>query len=773
MRKLVWQNSLGDEINLTKAPFGIINWEGFSNAPLNIQSQQVPMQDGSVFLDALIENRDLNVTLSIQDGNDLEKRYELERQLIHILNPKLGEGYLIYTNDFISKRIKCIPQIPLFPNKNSNDPGTQKGELAWTACEPYWEDLEEKEISFGLGEVPTVMNEGDISAQVKLEFLSEKVQDPEIINTTNLKKIKLNGNQTSNIYINTNPGQKSVVAKNFDYEISEFGGNMKSVCFSEKLFMYLTIAQGMVKFSYDGENWEIRKSNLSININKVIWVNTLENFFAVGYDENNKGIIYSSSDGFDWEVNLTGNYSRLNSIFYSQIINKLIAVGDSGTILTSSDGLTWESHNVDFNDIIYDKELKLFVAFKSLGNDDYVGLSSDCVNWTTVTLDVPSFVTLQSIMYNYLQNKLIIVGDYGIILSSEDGSNWENNYGRIKNFLLCVTYISELSLFFALGGSRRILKSNDGLTWESVYYEAGFAIFDVCYSKTQNKIVAVCNDQSENSMILYSLDGGVTWNYANWNSQDANKRRCLLRAITYNKELNIFITVGGTFSNDYGFAYFSADGIEWNGVIGMNMNGGLVDVKYIEDLKKVVVVSDKGRVFTSPNGVTNWTYSDIGSVTQITSFTYSSEDKKIIVHRLFDKIYISKDFINWEEIETGYTKATNEIIYIKELNLFLILTQDDYLGTSSDGVNWQFSKIPGAKVQNAHYSKELDSIIFVGYEGLILYSVYKTSENKIQMLSPDSDLNFNLDIGENTLRLAKSSGDLLVRMKYRQKYIGV
>ena len=153
MQKLVWQNSNGDVIDLTSGNYNITNWEGFSNADLNIQSQQVPFQDGGVFLDALIEQRELSVTLAMQDNGNLEERYRMRRELIHALNPKLGEGYLIYTNDFISKRIKCVAQIPLFPTHNSNDSGTPKASLAWTACEPYWEDLEETEAIINAEEI--------------------------------------------------------------------------------------------------------------------------------------------------------------------------------------------------------------------------------------------------------------------------------------------------------------------------------------------------------------------------------------------------------------------------------------------------------------------------------------------------------------------------------------------------------------------------------------------------------------------------------------------
>ena len=121
MQKLVFRNANGIELDLTSDPFGITEWEGFSADELNIQSQQVPFQDGSVFLDALLGERELAVTVAMNDGNNLEKRYRLRREMISALNPKLGEGVLIYTNDFLSKQIHAIPQLPVSKNHNSND----------------------------------------------------------------------------------------------------------------------------------------------------------------------------------------------------------------------------------------------------------------------------------------------------------------------------------------------------------------------------------------------------------------------------------------------------------------------------------------------------------------------------------------------------------------------------------------------------------------------------------------------------------------------------
>ena len=173
MQKLVWQNANGVELDLTSGNYGITEWEGFSNTGLNIQTQTVPFQDGGVFLDALIEQRELTVTLAIQDNNNLELRYQQRRELISALNPKLGEGYLIYTNDFISKRIKCIPQIPIFETHNSDTAGTPKASLSWVACEPYWEDLEETSVTFK--DVQVLENNGDVPVQIKatIPFVSK------------------------------------------------------------------------------------------------------------------------------------------------------------------------------------------------------------------------------------------------------------------------------------------------------------------------------------------------------------------------------------------------------------------------------------------------------------------------------------------------------------------------------------------------------------------------------------------------------------------------
>jgi hypothetical protein len=264
MQKLVWQNAKGDELDLTKNPFGITQWEGFSNTGLNIQSQQVPFADGSVFLDALMEQRELSVTLAINDENDLYTRYELKRQLISALNPKLGEGYLIYTNDFISKRIKCIAQMPIFPTKNSNDAGTQKASLSWVACEPYWEDLEETSVFLKSGVRTQIVNNGDVPTGVEIDFFTNSVTNPRIKNFTENKIIKLNGNFTNGMNIDTRVGQKGISTEELVFNLSSTGAILSSITYSETQGLFVAVGyNGTILTSPDGINWTSQSSGVS------------------------------------------------------------------------------------------------------------------------------------------------------------------------------------------------------------------------------------------------------------------------------------------------------------------------------------------------------------------------------------------------------------------------------------------------------------------------------------------------------------------------------
>ena len=322
MQKLIFRNANGVEVDLTSGDFGITDWKGFSDVSLNLQTQQVPFQDGSVYLDGLLGNREISVTLAVNDNNDLEKRYELRRNLIEILNPKLGEGTLIYKNDYLMRQIKGVPLLPVFKNKNSNDRETLKASLAWTCPNPYWEDVEETRIHLTAGARQAVRNDGDVPCQVKVDLFTNGVTNPQIKNFTENKKIHLNGTFTNGININTNVGEKSVSTEELEFKLSNFGSALFSITYSESLGL----------------------------------------FVAVGYS----GTILTSTDGITWISRTSGTSQFLYSVTYSESLGLFVAVGNGGTILTSTDGITWNDINgsikTPLNSVLSVDSLNLFIA---------------------------------------------------------------------------------------------------------------------------------------------------------------------------------------------------------------------------------------------------------------------------------------------------------------------------------------------------------------------------------------------------------------------------
>ena len=341
MQKLRFVNGNGVELDLTSGHYGITNWSGFSNADLTIQGQQVPFQDGEVFLDALYNPRELSVTLAINDNNNLALRYELKRELISVMNAKLGEGYLYYKNDYLERRIKVIPQLPVFENKNSNDSGTLKASLSWTAPEVYWEDVEESAVNMGSFTEYTVKNEGDVPCQIKMEVANWNTPNFAVRNGKQRIALK-NINDCDKIFINTNMGEKSVIKEEEEWRLSGFGGGINNVAYSEPLGLFVAVGDiGTILTSPDGITWTSRTSGVSVVLSGVTYSESLGLFVAVG----GSGTILTSPDGITWTSRTSGVSTDLRGTVYSEPLGLFVAVGGNRIILTSSDGVTWTSRS--------------------------------------------------------------------------------------------------------------------------------------------------------------------------------------------------------------------------------------------------------------------------------------------------------------------------------------------------------------------------------------------------------------------------------------------
>ena len=725
MQKLIWQNANNEQIDLTSGNYGIVEWQGFSNADLNIQSQQVPFQDGGVFLDALIEARELSVTLAMQDNNNLEKRYRMRRELIHALNPKLGEGYLIYTNNFISKRIKCVAQIPLFETHNSNDSGTPKASLAWTACNPDWEDLEENIVFLKSGERKQIEYSGDVPTGLIIDLFTNNVTNPQFKSFTENKLIKLNGNFQNTININTNEGQKQITIENMNFNLSNINADLTSVIYIDSLGMIIAVGGKTILTSTDGETWTLRASGN----NSLYCITYSKHLGLIVAGGGNK--ISTSVDGKVWNT-ITVQGIVINSIVYSETLEMFVAVGGTGEepfngkIATSTDGINWNILATDLgerttlNTIAFSEKLGMFIAFEEVYESHNYITSTDGINWTTRTFPVPNQVW--GVSYFEELEMFVAVGD-AIIYTSTDGINWVSRISDFSSFtFLNVIYANGL---FVTVGPQIILISTDGINWTSPYYNATDQFRSVTYSGGLGYFIAV----GDKGLRMYSSDG-ESW-IKPFNSITGN----MLNKIIYVESKKAYYAIG---NSPYDTIITSTDGINWQ---NKNSNTGkfLYSICYSELLKLFVITGSQGEIITSTDGNV-WTHRASGTNADLMGAIYIKQIRKFIVVGKSGTILTSADGINWQSQSSGVSYVLKGIVYSDRLEKLVVVGDMGTILTSTDGINWQSQAWSGnQEFQSITYSESIGLFVIVGGYFSPTRGYILTSTDGINWTSTNSD----------------------------------
>jgi hypothetical protein len=137
MRKLVYTNPLGVSVTLFDDKYLITTLDGIDLPTVDLQEQKAPYQDGTTYLDALLEPRTIVVTGAIVNIQQLGSIFTNRAIILSALNPKNGPGVLTYTNDNSTYTTTCIIAQAQFPNKLATDP-FQVFQIQIYCNDPYW-----------------------------------------------------------------------------------------------------------------------------------------------------------------------------------------------------------------------------------------------------------------------------------------------------------------------------------------------------------------------------------------------------------------------------------------------------------------------------------------------------------------------------------------------------------------------------------------------------------------------------------------------------------
>ena len=216
------------------------------------------------------------------------------------------------------------------------------------------------------------------------------------------------------------------------------------------------------------------------------------------------------------QLSITGN--QLNDVAWNGV-NTVVAVGDSGVILSSPNGtvdgwtdvsvagapqtlagVTWEGVNSQF----------LVVGAGSSV------LSGDGTNWTIEDLgNLPGAVNLEDVAW--LGDRYIAVGKSGVILTSNgDGSGWtQRDAGAEVASAALNAVASNADRIVVVGTNGTILNSVDAVTWELLPGFTNNDLNDISWDGTQFAIVG------SNDTILTSADG-ISWDRHTPGTSDIN-----------------------------------------------------------------------------------------------------------------------------------------------------------------------------------------------------------------------------------------------------------
>ncbi|WP_189013619.1 S-layer homology domain-containing protein [Paenibacillus marchantiophytorum] len=242
------------------------------------------------------------------------------------------------------------------------------------------------------------------------------------------------------------------------------------------------------------DNWSARTSGTSGLIYDVAYGNGV---YAAVVNTN----FLSSADAVTW-TDRGSAPDYMASVIYAN--SQFVAVGWSGKIATSPDGITWTTRTSGttsvFRDVAYGNGL-----YVAVGENGAIYTSPDAVTWTSRTSNIP---------YNYLQRvaygngMYVAVGDGGKIVTSPDGVAWTLRTSNRTEQLFALAYGN--GMFVLAGADELIMTSPDGVTWTvrnyapSVFPLPSYEYFRAAYGNGMFVLVG------QGGKIKSSIDG-VTW----------------------------------------------------------------------------------------------------------------------------------------------------------------------------------------------------------------------------------------------------------------------
>ena len=368
-------------------------------------------------------------------------------------------------------------------------------------------------------------------------------------------------------------------------------------------------ANGTVLFSNDGTNWTTENTGTTDFLDTIAWNGST--YVALGTISS-----FTSSDGVTWApVAVSGLFE---DAVWASTLNLFVVVDANGRVLTSPDGMSW-IERLDL-DQFFSLDTIFWDGSQLIAGGDYgeIVTSTDALNWVTRA----SAVDFERVRWD--GTRLYAVGGPSKLATSPDGINWSfhrtgysgdfmrdiaNSGSRIlaaaqtyymsttlaldspwpvHNFFGATTVdngvIWDGTKFVSVGSNGGMRTSIDGISYTYIFNTitgTNDLLRDIIYTGSQYVVVGY------NGTILTAPD------VASWTVQSSGTSSNLL-SVAYSG--STYVAVGST-----GTVLVSSDAVAWNAATS-NTTNTLYNVIWAGD--EFMTVGAGTTVLTSPDGLT-------------------------------------------------------------------------------------------------------------------------------------------------------------------------
>jgi hypothetical protein len=398
------------------------------------------------------------------------------------------------------------------------------------------------------------------------------------------------------------------------------------------------------------------------------WSDELEKFVAVG----GGGSVLTSPNGTNWTLHSAGTSYFLRDVTWAAELQEFVAVGQHGTITTSDDGENWDLIESRPDDYFYGVDWSGSLLM-IVGQDGWMLSSPD---GEAFTLRHGPSTDLRDVAWSEASGQFIAVGQLEIILESTDGTTWDTRLSGVDLDLNGVAAVAEDSSLLAVGTQGKVLRSTNGTDWQLSYAGPQVVYSDLWVGSEVAVIVG------NEGTILYSDD------LETWDTIDVKPVLLHLYGVSGSASQIVALGQSGTILT-------STDGASWTAASSPTEEW-LYDAAWSGS--EFVAVGNTGTVLRSVDGL-SWSIETLAAPDSLRAVAWV--DERFVAVGLGGKVWLSSNGTTWTE---GIWDAD---------------TKFDLFGVASSG----------------------DIMVAVGRDGLRLISYDSGDTWQLSHTVPDIDLN--------------------------------